>query len=154
MARALRRSSTRGLRWIEVSLAPSVGLLRPLLVALRRSLAIGDDGASSGIDVDSATIGPAVSALRTLLRDERRPDTENRDEAAFAIESLLVALAARRPLVLAVEGVHGAERGGDIDAAPGRPDRPASRSTRPRGIRGFARGFPPVSRPPPPAPSW
>jgi len=101
----------RGFRWIELSLVPSRGLLRPLLDELRRTLAADASAGTASLDIDTKTFGPAAALLRELLAVERPPELESRQQAVWALEQLLVALATTRPLALVVEGVHDAEPG-------------------------------------------
>jgi len=89
----------RNFRWVEVQATPVEGLLRPLLAELR------DSGSSLGL----SNLPPGDTELLSRFLNERGPPLGSREQVLWALERLILSMAAERPVAILVEDAHEAE---------------------------------------------
>jgi len=99
-------AAERGMRWVEASISPLEGTLRPLLRAVNRALA-GES--RQGLDALAAHSELTPQLLRDFAQEKIDVSLTSRQQVAWTVEQLFLGLARERPLLLLVENAHQAD---------------------------------------------
>ncbi len=100
-------TTQKGARWVEATVTPLDGLLRPLLRAARYAL----DTKMAQLERILADEDSAVSAsmVRNLLTDNADANVTSPQQIAWSLEKLFLALSRESPLVVVIEDAHRAD---------------------------------------------
>ncbi|MDH3590484.1 MAG: protein kinase, partial [Planctomycetota bacterium] len=98
----------KGARWIEATVTPLDGLLRPLLRAARFALGADPLAKLEELFADEET-DLSGTLLRNLLDESEDVNLTSRQQIAWSLERLFTALSLESPLIVAIEDAHRAQ---------------------------------------------